>query len=543
MLENDYYLNNFLSLVRFVEKTYAALLNQSEHDWLQAVLALNEPALRLYIRLMGRQAPSFKLSKLRYPEINSIAVAANELCDSHLAHCRPPTEFAELVQAFTKPELIKLLSLNDHRQLARADLLDHIIQRNNSADTAVLQQADQWITVNGHASYAIFKLCFFGNCYQDMSEFVLRDLGVFQYEPYRIDAQSKVFHSREQLDAHLAYFDCAAVFEQVDQSSPRELIALAEILPQAKKTDHQLLRRVDRLRNRIARQLERLDFLDDALDLYGLSNRVPARERRVRILARQERYSDALALCLDMKSCPIAEEELTFLDTMLPRLHKQLNMSVSKSARFRPVTTKLTLSRGDGRVEIVAKEFYSQYGDCFYVENSLVNGVFGLFIWDIIFAPVSGVFYNPFQSAPADFYLPEFVTSRQALLNERFLELQDNIQFSSRVWENYESRRGTMNPLVNWRNLSENLLTQAMIKIPMNDWRILFDRLLLDLRNHTTCLPDLILFPNSGSYEFLEIKGPGDVVQSNQRRWMAYFTQHRIPYRVVHINWAAASTT
>jgi len=122
-----------------VEKTYAALLNQSEHDWLQAVLALNEPALRLYIRLMGRQAPSFKLSKLRYPEINSIAVAANELCDSHLAHCRPPTEFAELVQAFTKPELIKLLSLNDHRQLARADLLDHIIQRNNSADTAVLQ--------------------------------------------------------------------------------------------------------------------------------------------------------------------------------------------------------------------------------------------------------------------------------------------------------------------------------------------------------------------------------------------------------------------
>jgi hypothetical protein len=543
VLEHDYYLNNFLSLVRFVEKTYSSLLSQSEHDWLQAVLALNEPAQRLYIRLSARQASSFKLSKLRYDEIDSIDLAAKSLCDTGLAHAHPPGELTELLQAFTKPEIIKLLSLQDKRQLARADLLEYIIQENNEAHIVSLQQADQWITVKGHAEYAIFKLCFFGNCYQDMSEFVLRDLGVFNYEPYRIDAQSKVFHTRDQLAAHLAYFDCADIFEQLDQSSPRELIDLAEQLPHAQKTDHQLLRRVDRLRNRIARQLERLDCLDEALGLYSQSDRVPARERRVRILAQQERFSEALVLCHEIKSCPLAEEELTFLDVMLPRLHKQLNMSASKVPRFRPVTVRVTLSKGDGRVEMVAQKFYSQYGECHYVENALINGVFGLFIWDIIFAPVSGVFYNPFQSAPADFYLPEFIAKRQTMLDERFLELQDSVQFAARVWENYESRRGIMNPLVNWRNLNDSLLTQALVKIPLHDWRSLFNRLLLDLRNHTSGLPDLILFPNSGSYELLEIKGPGDVIQSNQRRWMAYFNEHRIPYRVVHIKWAAEKST
>jgi len=192
-------------------------------------------------------------------------------------------------------------------------------------------------------------------------------------------------------------------------------------------------------------------------------------------------------------------------------------------------------------VESVAREFYSQYGDCFYVENTLINGVLGLFMWDIIFAPVNGVFYNPFQSIPADFYQKEFCENRAALISERFAELDDPLLFSARVWKFYESRNGTMNRLVNWQYMSEELLSLALSRIPVNDWRAFFNRMLKDLRSNTSGFPDLILFPKAGSYELLEIKGPGDAVQKNQRRWMQYFSEHRIAYRVVHVRWSNQS--
>lgn len=543
MLEENYYLANFLSLLAFVRKTYSGLLNDKEKLWHDEILAAGEAAQRLYVRLSNRRASAFRIGKLRYTEIGSIEEAACELQVRALADTNAPADLADLLPAFTKPELIKLLGLQNQRQVSRAQLEQHVIERQNLLDTQILQQADKWVSVLGLDAYAVYKLCFFGNCYQDMSEFVLRDLGVFNYEQYVIDAQSRVFQSREQLDAHLQYFSCVSAFEQLDQTDTDALLALNTELPPTNANDPHLIRRVDRLRNTIARQLERLDEPQQALSLYRCSAKPPSRERQVRLLMKLDRYADAQQLCDLILAKPVASEESQFVETISPKLHKKLGMTPPKKSTFRPVTSKLTLSSGDARVEMIARDFYAQFGDCFYVENSLVNGVLGLFIWDIIFAPKEGVFYNPFQSAPADFYQPDFTRERSDMLERRFDELRDPLRFSATVWETYESKKGLMNPLVNWQALSEELLSMALIRIPTDDWRVLFERILLDIRNHTSGLPDLILFPRVGSYEMLEIKGPGDAIQKNQRRWMAYFFEHRIPYRVVHIRWAKQASS
>jgi len=538
VLEEDYYRTNFLSLVRFVAQTYQGLLSERELDWQAAILGMSEPAQQLYIRLISRRGPVFRISKLRYPEIDSISKAASEVCNSGLGTAVAPEELAVLLKAYTKPELIKLLLLPEQRHLSRSDLEAFIDQRHLAQDSRVLQSADSWLCVSGMQEFVVFKLCFFGNCYQDMSEFVLRDLGVFQYEQYRIDKQTRVFQSREQIDAHLQYFDCATMLDQIDQSNSDALLELNQRLPENKRHDAHLTRRVDRMHNTIARQLERLGKLSDALTLYQQSEKPPSRERQVRVLIKLERLLEAHQLCAVMLARPYADEETEFVETIQPKLYKLLNLPLKKRRSFKPVSTKLTLSAGDARVETIACDFYSQFGECFYVENTLINGVLGLFIWDIVYAPVKGVFYNPFQSAPADFYEPEFVKIRTDLLEKRLTELDDSIRFSARVWEQYENSFGIANPLVNWNYLSKALLSLALIRIPVEDWRQLFSRILADLRNHTSGLPDLILFPKDGAYEMLEIKGPGDTVQKNQRRWMAYFYKHRIPYRVVHIKWA-----
>jgi len=212
---------------------------------------------------------------------------------------------------------------------------------------------------------------------------------------------------------------------------------------------------------------------------------------------------------------------------------------MKNESRFRPETSTLTLSRCASRVELDTQAFYSQMGTCFYTENQLVNGVLGLFIWDIIFAPIAGVFYNPFQHAPSDFYDSEFMERRNSLLTERFLEIDDSLRFSARVMENFDKQWGKSNPMVRWSGISYEILSLALKRIPSEHWRAMFNRMLTDPQENMAGFPDLILFRDNDSfYEFIEVKGPGDTVQQNQLRWMQYFTKNRIPCRVVNVRWA-----
>ena len=57
-----------------------------------------------------------------------------------------------------------------------------------------------------------FRLMFFGNLHQDWSEFVLADLGVFQYESVPFDAASRAFQSRADVDRYLALHACRAAW-------------------------------------------------------------------------------------------------------------------------------------------------------------------------------------------------------------------------------------------------------------------------------------------------------------------------------------------
>jgi hypothetical protein len=65
----------------------------------------------------------------------------------------------------------------------------------------------------------------------------------------------------------------------------------------------------------------------------------------------------------------------------------------------------------------------------------------------------------------------------------------------------------------------------------------IFDRILLDLRNNRAGFPDLVLFPATGGYQLVEVKGPGDSLQKNQHRWMQYFFEYDIPHNIARVSW------
>ncbi len=542
LLPDDYYLANFHSLVGFVYDTYQDLLTEAERNWYESFTQCDNAAQRLYVRLLTRKGLVFRLSRLKYPEILSLDNAATQLAEQGLSVITAPPTLPVLLSAYTKPELISLLSLQHAKSKSRVDLISLILE-SNSADQQqylrTLQSADSWIAIEGHAFWNLYVLCFFGNLYQDSSEFVLRDLGAVQYESYAIPKDCRAFTSREQIDAHMRYFECASLWDTINKKSVEELHSLLAQLPASIPNDSHLHRRLSRLQNSIARQLERIGELADALIVFTRSSLPPARERSVRIHLAQGTTVAASELLDQMLLHPHSEAELQVAIKLQKQVAKAAGKPVKSEPRFRPDTSTLTLTKEDDRVEIVAQRFYSRLGTCGYTENCLVNGVLGLFIWDIIFHPINGAFYNPFQFAPSDFYDSDFKIKREELLRKRFAELDEPLRFSARIMENFSVHQGKSNPLVRWGGLSYELLSIALQRVPVKHWQAMFDRILFNPRENMAGFPDLVLFKsNDDDYEFIEIKGPGDTVQQNQLRWMQYFSKHRIPCRVVNIRWA-----
>ncbi len=193
-LADNYYLANFHRLAGFVAETYRDILTPAERRWYASLKASSESSQRLYIRLLTRKGSVFRLSRISYPEIDALEAAASELVEHGLADTLPPASLPILLAAFTKPELSALLIPGGKWLRSRAELIEQLLAA-SAVDQArhvqILQQVDGWITLYGHQHWNVFRLGFFGNLYQDSSEFVLQELGSVTYESYALDAPAR----------------------------------------------------------------------------------------------------------------------------------------------------------------------------------------------------------------------------------------------------------------------------------------------------------------------------------------------------------------
>lgn len=68
--------------------------------------------------------------------------------------------------------------------------------------------------------------------------------------------------------------------------------------------------------------------------------------------------------------------------------------------------------------------------------------------------------------------------------------------------------------------------------------KLWFRRLLLDIRANRSGMPDLIqFFTAQHTYRMIEVKGPGDRLQDNQLRWLAFCEEHGMPVTVCYVQW------
>ncbi|KAL3700576.1 hypothetical protein R1sor_018598 [Riccia sorocarpa] len=108
-------------------------------------------------------------------------------------------------------------------------------------------------------------------------------------------------------------------------------------------------------------------------------------------------------------------------------------------------------------VEELALQYYaSEEGGCWegvHCEGGVILTLFGLLMWDVLFAEVPDVFQSPFQTAPLDLNTELFYPSRQELIETRLAEIaRGNVE--KHITQTWNQNYGTMCNGVNWERHS-----------------------------------------------------------------------------------------
>jgi hypothetical protein len=249
----------------------------------------------------------------------------------------------------------------------------------------------------------------------------------------------------------------------------------------------------------------------------------------------------ALQLATLVREQPADEVEAQQVSRMWPRLQRKVGLK-SEPARHPEgwPTFQLVLpvvARPEHLEGATAQMLSKSDAPVHYVENGLLNSMFGLLFWQAIFAPVAGAFFHEFQAAPADLHAPEFRSRRAALFAQGFEQLESDA-YRDTICKNFQSKQGIQSPFVFWGVVSEALLSVALSCLPREHLKVCFARILADVRANRCGLPDLVQFwPAERRYRLIEVKGPGDRLQDNQVRWLTFCVSHGIPVSVCHVSW------
>ncbi|MFP6851284.1 MAG: VRR-NUC domain-containing protein [Pseudomonas sp.] len=537
-----YYLNNFRTALAWVAERYADLLTAEEQVFITAFHQLEWQAQALLVRMIMRRGCHFRLSKLDYAEIGDCLSAAKALLKLDWVSEQAALSTTEITDLLRKDELLQHLPVTDRRAAQKkSELIEQLLAQ------ALPAQAfadwcpgldDRLLSLQVSELCDRLRLLFFGNLAQDWSEFVLADLGIYRYEAVDISPQSRGFQCRQDVDDYLHLRELRLRFAEGE--------AVETLLPTLltfTSANPYLCSRQSRLLFQIAQQLEKQGELDAALPLYQRSAHEQARWRQIRVLEQLGHDAQAHEHALTFSQQPGSDEESQRLERALTRLKRKLGLPANPRPKT-PAPSRLDLNLpapAHGSVEIAVRD-HLQEDDApvYYVENTLLCSLFGLLCWDAIFAPLPGAFFHPFHNGPVDLHSAEFYPRRQALFDACLARLEQP-DYPQLLLERYQAKFGIQSPFVFWTLLDEPLLQMALQCIPAQHLQACFKRMLLDLRANRAGMPDLIQFyPQQQRYRMIEVKGPGDRLQDNQKRWLAFAAQHSIAVDVCYVSWLEA---
>ena len=519
-----YYATNLLLLVETVLARYADLLTAEERAFGEGVRNLPAAAQRLLARMIGRSRALLREDTLRYDEVGDADTALAALQAARLVERNAPAPLPALLALFTVDELRgvfrELALANARRSECVTRITAHV-----PADFARwrLRRRCGWAHVAA-PTLSLYHLLFFGSRHGELRTFVMRDLGVHRYEPVPLCAETRQFRDRAALERYLALLaaedEVRALSDRPAPAAVRERVPPLLDLLWHIEPDRLRERRRSRVLGRLGRNLERAGAFDEALSCYRRSTQPPARERRMRILRRLQDAEGVEGLRAAVKRRPCNAMEADFAKRF------------GSAPRRTPVpTVEHRLAGAATSVETYALGVLTAAGGTgWHLENNLPMGLFALAYWSWLFAPVPGAFVHPFQTAPVDLFWPDFLAVRAGVCEDPLAA-----PLKPRLRAAVCAKAGTANRLFNWRRMTPVVAEAVIETLPEEHLRALLEIVRDDLAGKCSGFPDLTVVYAPGRYEFVEVKGPNDRLQTHQRLWIEALQQRGLPVRVLRL--------
>jgi VRR-NUC domain-containing protein/Fanconi-associated nuclease 1-like protein/Fanconi anemia protein nuclease-like protein len=544
LADSFYYLHNFQRVLDSVANRYTDLLDESELRFVCGFGQVPQASRALAVRMITRKPSLFLAEDLQYAEIGAVPEAMTALLAEGWVNPDPQLSIDDLFAVFTKPRLLQLLRLpRATSRLTKSALLEQC----RSVFT-IPQSISGWSRGTALQIYRLeitalcerLRLLYFGNFHQSWSEFVLADLGVRRFEQVSINA-ARPFNSR----LHWRSFEQLHACREMLGAEVRPLQVLSHV-PSPIVDCEWLEACRQRLLFRIGQDLERAADPQAALAVYDGISHPGAAVRAIRIRESSEEPGRTLLACdAALESC-VFEEDRVLLGRARARLRRRLALAplpkaVAPELRAAALDMVLDQPAEPYSVERVVGEHLMRQesgSQVYYVENSLLNGLFGLLCWRALFAPIAGAFFHPFHREPADLGEAQFYGRRRQLFAACLAEL-DVGTYRRTIMANYAMKRGIDNSFVAWPVIRRRVLHAALACIPAPHLKAWFELMARDFRANRCGFPDLIqLWPRQRRYRLIEVKAPGDRLQDNQRRVLSLCADFNMPVAVCKVQWS-----
>ncbi|XP_071720394.1 fanconi-associated nuclease 1 homolog [Rutidosis leptorrhynchoides] len=603
------YQHNFRLLLQEVLRTTPHVFTPDETTFLENFLLLSDDSQRLFIRLYTRKGPWFRMSNISYAEILDYQVAVQELSEAGYVCCietmseLQKDDLEGILNILNVSELREILSItskkcsnSSRKQEFISSLLSAYVDGSSSLlKNLAIEKSGPCIRISSEANSLIWRAerLFFCNGEQDLSEFLLVDMGIVKYPTYKCVVTNQIFSSRNDLLAYEEALEVAQIMdESLDENNSSMVLRCISISdskiskPETKTTQ-------------LSTSKQRLSVVPfpcfSALWIYSKVVLLG-----VSFLESERRYNDAidllkhlllkftndrrrgywtLRLSIDLEHLGRISDSLSVAETGLDDLWVRAGSRIALQRRVlrlgkpprrwkvpcfsesvkrkipevhvqgRPLNCKTgTKSRfygEDGQqcgVEELALQYYAEEGGGWqgvHSESGVWLTLFGLLMWDVIFADVPNVFLTRFQISPLDLDTDYFYEARKSIIEPLLVNILEGMAEEILI-TSWESHLGTSCKGINWDKHSLTQLRAVVSCIGGGCLASICRHLAQDYRSWSSGMPDLLLWrfnsEYSGEAKLVEVKGPRDRLSEQQRAWLLFFMDSGFNVEVCKVN-------
>ncbi|XP_047264786.1 fanconi-associated nuclease 1 homolog isoform X4 [Capsicum annuum] len=242
------YLHNLLLLLKEVLKINAHLFTEDEKTLLKAFLSLSDDSQRLFARLYARKGPWFRMASISYAEICDYEEAVKGLSE---AECVTLFETIDKLQIDDLKEVLNILNVGELRDLVcslnkshkkivqnadygtrKQDYIARVLGAYESGlcpnlPSKILGKTGSCIRISASAESVFWRAerLFFLNGEQDLSAFLLVDLGIVKYPSYNCIFTDQIFPDRSSLLSYEEAIEVAQVIDEFLDENNNELVS------------------------------------------------------------------------------------------------------------------------------------------------------------------------------------------------------------------------------------------------------------------------------------------------------------------------------